>query len=215
MKKIKTLIVGFFHRKRLIRWGIVLSFFLLLFLFRNPILRGIGFWLINEDPIEKADAVVMLGGNPLERAPLVKKIMEEKYSSKVYCTGCHISPQFKSLGINITEAQNSKKYLSKLGVPDSCIHALDKGTSTIEEAKILLRISKQKNFKKIILVSSKFHTARVKKYFNKIFSGSGIQLIVRGAKPLNYSINTWWHSEEGLLFVNNEYVKSFYYWWNY
>lgn len=215
MKNIKGWILAFFHRKRLIRWGIALTILILLFLFRNPILRGIGFWLINEDPIERADAVVMLGGNPLERAPVVKKIMDQNYASHVYCTGSYVSPQFKSLGIQISEAQNSKKYLVKLGIPDSCIHALSKGTSTIEEAKLLLRISKQNKFKKIILVSSRFHTARVKKYFNKIFAGSGTQLIVRGAKPLNYSINTWWHSEEGLLFVNNEYVKSFYYWWNY
>lgn len=215
MNKVKLFFVNFFTRKRLIRWGIVLGFFILLFLFRAPILRGVGYWLINEDEIEKADAIVLLGGNPLERAPKVKAIFDKHFAHKIYCTGSYVSPQLKSLGLNITEAQNSRKYLIKLGVPDSCIIALNYATSTREEAILLKRIAKKHKFKKLIIVTSKFHTARVNKYFNKTFYDSKTKLIIQGSNPLNYSIDTWWNSEEGLLFVNNEYVKSFYYWWNY
>lgn len=215
MQKIKAFIVSFFHRRRLIRLSCILGIFILLFLFRAPILRGVGFWLINEDEIEKADAIILLGGNPLERAPLVRKIFNKNYSGIIYCTGSYISPQLKSMGINVTEAQNSKQYLVRLGIPDSSIITINKGKSTFDEAKILKQIALKHKYKKIIIVTSKFHTARVKKYFNRIFDDLEVKLIVRGARPLNYSINTWWLTEEGLLFVNNEYVKSFYYWWNY
>jgi uncharacterized SAM-binding protein YcdF (DUF218 family) len=215
MTKLKVFLVKFFHRKRLIRWGVCFSLLSILYLCRAPILCGIGFWLINEDKLEKAQAIVILGGNSFERAPMVKKIFKKNTGATIYCTGNYVSPQFKSLGLNITEAQNSERYLMKLGVPDSCIKVINYGTSTMEEAAILKRIATKNNYKKLIIVTSMFHTGRVHKYFNRIFSGSKTKLIVRGAYPLNYSINKWWHSEEGLLFVNNEYVKSFYYWWNY
>jgi uncharacterized SAM-binding protein YcdF (DUF218 family) len=215
MKRIKEVLKKFFHKWRLIRYAIYFVVLLTLFLCRAPILRGLGNWLINEDKLEKADVIVLLGGNSFERAPEVKRIFEMNYAKEIVCTGSAVSHQLQSLGMNITEAQNSKKYLVKIGVPDSCIMAFNQGTSTIEEARELKKMFMKKGYKKVILVSSKFHTARVHKYFNKEFEGSGIKLIVRGAMPLNYKLETWWHSEEGLLFVNNEYVKSFYYWLNY
>ncbi|HLP11522.1 MAG TPA: YdcF family protein [Flavobacteriales bacterium] len=215
MKRVKEFFKRFFHKWRLIRYGIYFLIFLTLYLCRGPILRGLGNWLIEEDRLEKADAIVLLGGNSFERAPEVKKLFTRKYAGVIICTGSQVSSQLESLGIKITEAENSKKYLVKLGVPDSCITAFNEGTSTLEEAKELKKLAMQKGYKKMILVSSKFHTARVHKYFNRVFEGSGTQLIVRGAMPLKYKLETWWHTEEGLLFVNNEYVKSFYYWWNY
>ncbi|HYG52872.1 MAG TPA: YdcF family protein [Flavobacteriales bacterium] len=215
MKRIKEFLKRFFHKWRLIRYGIYFFVFLTLYVCRVPILRGLGHWLIEEDKLEKADAIVLLGGNSLERGREVKRLFDKKYAAHIICTGSHVSPQLQSLGLRITEAQNSKKYLVKLGIPDSCIAAYNIGTSTMEEAGELKKLAKQKGYKKLILVSSKFHTARVHKYVNRVFEGSGVRLIIRGAMPLKYKIDTWWHSEDGLLFVNNEYVKSFYYWWKY
>jgi uncharacterized SAM-binding protein YcdF (DUF218 family) len=215
MSKFKLYFKSFFHKRRLIRWLIYFILILILFLFRAPILRGIGFWLVNEDQLEKADAIVVLGGNAFERAPLAKKIYTSNYSKKIYCTGSYVSPQLKSLGLNVTEAQNTSAYLLKLGIPDSTIKVINDATSTLEEAHVLRKIATRHKFKKLIVVTSMFHTGRVSKYFKRIFDGSGTKLIIRGAYPLKYSINKWWYSEEGLLFVNNEYVKSFYYWWNY
>lgn len=215
MKKIKEFFIRFFHRKRLIRYAVYVTLLILLFLLRAPLLRGMGYWLIDEDELEKADAIVMLGGNSYERSFLTKELFQKHYANTVVTTGSNYSMDLLSYGIQVTEAEQSRVRLIKMGLDSNAVLALNKGTSTLEEAYAIRELASEKKWQKIILVSTKFHTARVSKYFNRIFDESGIQLIVRGCNPLKYKINEWWKKEEGLIMVNNEYVKSFYYWWNY
>lgn len=213
--KTKAFLKRFFHRWRLIRYGIYFLILLLLFIFRAPILRGLGNWLIEEDTLQKADIIVQLGGNPFERAVKVEELFKKGYAPLIVTTGSNQSVALQALDIHLTEAENSKQGLIHRGVTDSLIYTLNQGTSTLEEAKALKKFALEKRYKKIILVTAKFHTARVHKYFNREFEGSGITIMVCGAKPLKYQTSTWWKSEEGLLMVFNEYVKSVYYWWNY
>ena len=53
----------------------------------------------------------------------------------------------------------------------------------------------------------------MKRVFSQKFEESGIQLIFRGAPAKDYDENEWWKYEKGLLMVNNEYIKWWYYWW--
>jgi uncharacterized SAM-binding protein YcdF (DUF218 family) len=213
--KIKAGLKRFFHRRRLIRYGIYLFVLILLFIFRAPILRGMGNWLINEDPLEKADVIVELGGNSMERSAMAAQLYKFGYAPRVLTTGSNESGPLLAIGLHLTEAENSKQGLMRYGVPDSLIDVLNEGTSTIEEAEALKKYALSHHFKRMIVVTSKFHTARVHKYFNRVFKNSEVALIVRGADPLKYKTDHWWYSEEGLMMVNNEYVKSFYYWWKY
>lgn len=213
--KILGFLKRFFHRWRLIRYGIYLFILLMLFIFRAPILRGIGNRLIHEDGLQKADVIVQLGGNPYERSFKTAELFRKGYAPLIVTTGSNESVPLQAMGIHLSEAENSKEGIKRQGVADSVIYALKEGTSTLEEAEALRKFATGRKLKKMIVVSASFHTARVHKYFNKIFKNSGIQLIVRGADPLNYKTSEWWKSEEGLLMVNNEYVKSFYYWWKY
>ena len=215
MSKFKLFLNRFFTRRRLIRLAIVFLLFLLLFFFRAPILRGLGYWLIDEDELKPADAIVMLGGNSLERCNKTKVIFQKKYAQYIVTTGKNYSSDLEAIGLKLTEAEQSKAALIKLGIDSNKIFAFKEGTGTIEEAYSVLKLAKKKKWKNIIVVSAKFHTARLKKYFNRVFANSEIEIIVQGANPLNYKIDAWWQSEEGLIMVNNEYLKSFYYWWKY
>ena len=48
-----------------------------------------------------------------------------------------------------------------------------------------------------------------------IFEKGGIEIILRGAPSSGYKEDNWWAEEAGLLMVNNEYVKLFYYYIHY
>jgi uncharacterized SAM-binding protein YcdF (DUF218 family) len=100
-------------------------------------------------------------------------------------------------------------------VPDSVIIEIREGTSTKEEAVLIENYCLQKQFKKIIIVTSKIHTYRVNDVFRKPLEKAGIQLIVHGAASSRYEEMKWWTSENGLIAINNEWIKAFYYWWKY
>jgi len=181
-------------------------------LFRNTILRNVGAGLISVDTLERADAIFLLGGGSFDRGREAAKLFNEKYADYIICTGGQISGTLKSLNLPYTEAMVSKIGMVKNHQikPESII-ALEEGTSTREEAKLILAYCKQRGFLKIIVLSSKFHTRRIINVFKPLFDKNGIDIIVHGAPSSIYKEYEWWKKEEGMIMVNNEYMKHLYY----
>lgn len=201
----------FFHRKRLIRYSIYLGILIILWLCRYPILRGIGNYLIIEDEIEKVDAIYVLGGASDERSKEATYLFKKGFAKKIICTGEHIDKSLLLVDTILTEAEITGAFLKKNGVSKNNILYIKKGTSTREEADLIFNDAKK--YKKIMILSSKFHLRRVRRVFTKAFENSSVKLIFRGAPSTEYNEQEWWKYEKGLLMVNNEYVKLFYYWW--
>jgi hypothetical protein len=51
--------------------------------------------------------------------------------------------------------------------------------------------------------------------FRKRFEQAGIALCIAGAPSTTYNEKLWWAKENGLIMVNNEYIKLLYYWITY
>lgn len=203
----------FFHRKRLIRYAVYLSLLIVLYIFREPILRGFGNYLITEDEIEQADAVYILGGSSNDRAAKAIQIYKDGFSERFYCTGGHISKEFELLDTTLTEAEITQSFLVKKGIPKRNAIAINDCFSTRDEADLIYDHANKNKFKKIIILSSKFHLRRVKNVFEEKFEGSEISTLYIGAPSTDYNEDEWWRYEKGLIMVNNEYLKLVYYWW--
>jgi len=187
----------------------------LLVLFRVSILQGIGNILIDEDNPVKAEAAFVLSGNSTERAQKAYNLYQQNYINKIYTTGSQINDVLMAVDVQMTDAELTQKILLDMGIDSSIVTPIDIGTSTFEESEEILGYSQQKGFKRIIVISSKFHTRRIRSVFNKKFHEAGIEVFVIGADPLKYKIEDWWNYEQSLIFVNNEYIKMVYYWLKY
>jgi uncharacterized SAM-binding protein YcdF (DUF218 family) len=185
------------------------------YIFRAPLLRSFALLLIKEDTLQQADALFVLSGAGYERGNEAAKIFEKGFIPKIVCTGANLQIEFKVFGIDTLESEVTIANLKRLQVPDSAIVKIPKGTSTREEAEVILNYCLENHLKKVMVLSSKLHTRRVNKVFRKKFKAAGIALIVRGAPPLSFDENRWWQSEDGMIAVNNEWMKTFYYWWKY
>ena len=202
--------------KKIARIGAVLLIILIsTWIFRHPLMRFVGNRLINEDGLVTCEAVFMLSGNPEARAKEVHRIYRSGYSKRFVCTGENIPDLFSAFNIKIDEADLSKKKLLDEGVPEKLIETIHIGTSTREESDAILAYCKIKQLKRIMVVSDRFHTNRIDYAFRDQFEEAGIELVLRGAPALSYSENRWWENESGLLMVNNEYMKLFYYYLKY
>jgi len=203
------------RKKLLITILAVAVILLLLFIFRTPLLRSGATMLMHQDGLQKADAVFVLSGGGYDRGNEAVKVFNAGYAPLVICTGGNPVVEMKVFSIDTLESDMTVANLKRQQLPDSCIVQIKYGTSTREEADTILSYSQQHGFKKIIVLSSLLHTARVNKVFGKKFKDSGIQLLVHGAPSSRFNEMEWWKDEEGLISVNNEWIKTLYYWWKY
>ena len=182
---------------------------------RMALLRGMGNFLITEDPPARVDEVFVLGGAIVDRGIEAANVYRQGISDRFIFTGAPIPTALEGLGIDSTEAACTRNEAVRSGLPLANTVVLNKGTSTFEEAEALLAQAVADGADTVMIISSRFHLRRVGRVFRKRFDGSGITILLHGAPSQTFDERTWWTSEEGLIMVNNEYVKLGYYWLKY
>lgn len=186
-------------------------FLLLGWALRTPLLRGLGGFLVANDEPCPVDAVYVLGGSARFRGEEAARVYQAGWGKVFRFTGEPVPHALKVEGILRTEAQQTRAVAVRNGVPDSLALAVDKGTSTWEESVFILEDARANGYDTVMIVSSRFHLRRIDHVFRSRFREHGITVVLRGAPNGEFNEERWWHSEEGLLFVNNEYVKLVYY----
>lgn len=193
----------------------VLLIGVLVYAFRTPILRSFATFLIREDSLQKADAIFILSGGGYDRGNLAARIFDAGWAPKIVCTGGNEMPELCVFNIDTLESDMARANLLQQGIPDSVIVMIRQGTSTKEEAKIIFKYCSVNHLQRIIIVSSRLHTYRVNDVFRKKLKEQGVDLIIRAAPSSRFNELEWWKTEDGLIAINNEWLKTFYYWWKY
>lgn len=199
-------------KRALLVFLLLVGFMLLLFLLRFKIAQGLSSFLIVAYTPTPSEAIFVLSGNAYERAQYAVNLIRNGVSNNVLCTGGNKDANAIILGKDYYECELTRLALQHFGV-DSLIKAdtLCRGTSTFEECENIFSFCREKNWKHITIVSSAFHTRRIKMTCRKVFNDSDIIVDIAPAPPRNYNVKEWWKSEYGLIDLNNEYVKLFYY----
>ncbi|MEN9334955.1 MAG: hypothetical protein RLY35_2135 [Bacteroidota bacterium] len=205
----------FYHKKR---WWIILAIsigFISLILFRSNILTAIGYYLVADDDQYESPVFAVLGGNSAERGRAAAWLAEQHPSAHFLVTGGNRPSQLAAIGIITTEADLTKKRMVHLGIDSTRITALETGTSSKEEADLLLDYCKKHQIPQITIVSGQYHLRRLRRTFEPAFEESNIGIRFFGAIEKDFDPEHWWQSESGLIYTNNEYIKILYYWLKY
>jgi len=202
-------------KKLLIALLLIFMFCGSVWMLRRPLMRWFGNGLIQEDALQRSDAMFILSGNPEARAKQASVLYRSGYAKHLVCTGESVPELLESFDLNVRECDLTKLKLQEFNVPESAITLLPVGTSTREECDAILAYCKNNNLKKIIVLSDRFHTARMQYAFRRQFEDAGIELCIAGAPSTTYDEEIWWAKENGLIMVNNEYIKLMYYWITY
>ncbi|WP_320175087.1 YdcF family protein [Maridesulfovibrio sp.] len=168
--------------------------------------------LQQEDKLEKAEAIVVLGGHyyrPLYAADLYN----EGYAPRILASKPVITPEIEAvrdLGIHFPyQWEVFRDVLLKKGVPAEKIEFFGKANiSTLDEAKNLKeKLTPQ--IKSVILVTSPMHTRRAGIIFREILPPD-VKIIVVGT-PYEVTPDKWWTNFRAAPFVVLEVAKTFYY----
>ena len=162
---------------------------------------GVGRWLVVEDPLARADVIVVLSGRLPERALEAARLFKAGYADQVW-----ISPppspadELKAMHISfLGEDFYNEKVLMAMGVPPDSIRILDQpDVNTEAEVRQVAGDLRSSKLHSAIIVTSKPHTRRVRTIWRKLV-GSEPRLIVRYPQDDQYDGARWWrHTRDGL-----------------
>lgn len=152
-------------------------------------------WLVVSVPMERADALIVLGGEPLARPSEAARLYKEGVASKVYVTG-------------VGDAARNRQVLMGAGVPAAKIIMERSATTTYTNATLLRPLMVADHVRSALIVTSPFHTRRALATFRKVMPG--IQFGVTEASI------SWWKTPEGCGNINRfaaiEFLKTVEYW---
>jgi uncharacterized SAM-binding protein YcdF (DUF218 family) len=183
------------------RWLVRAGILSLLTIAGIAVFLTIGQWLVVQDPLVHADAIVVLSGRLPERALEAARLYHAGYAEQVWISQ-PVSPaeELKTMKIfYLGEDFYNEKVLLAQGVPVDAIHILDEpSANTEQEVREIFQILRQNNFHNVIVVTSKPHTRRVRTIWNKLV-GSDPRAMVRFTNDDPYDGAHWWrHTHDGL-----------------
>ena len=191
---------------------------LLLYSVRGPILRRVGGYLVNTDTtLNRADVIFVLNGDYNTRPFYAVDLYDQRKAPRIAIAQAESSPA-EQLGLvqNVTDI--AVKVMESEGVPADDIYILSKNqpvTSTFDEVAAIHQYLIDNNYDSVILVTSQMHTRRARWILEKELEGSSISIQVAGSPHPTFDASNWWTVEDGLIFVNNEYIKLIFYWIKY
>ena len=175
-------------------------------LFALVIFFGVGRWLVAEDQLGKASAIVVLSGAMPMRAIEAAKLYREGYAPEVWLThSTEPGETLQEMGIPFAgEDHYNALVLIHEGVPAKAIHVLEPPiVNTADEIKVAASALAQAKGDAVILVTTKVHTRRVRLLWRRLASGQG-RAIVRGASADPFDPRHWWRSTTDALDVVRE-----------
>ena len=198
-------VLTFMTRRNIFRTGavgIVLALIVLgIFAF-----RGVGRWLVREDALRPAGAIVVLSGSMPGRAEEAARIFKLGYAHEVWSTHPeNPSRALAAMGIPfVTEDDYSREVLIHEGVPDADIEILP-GTiiDTEQEIDAIVREMRRDGITTAIIVTSPPHTRRVRALWRDL-APRNLHILVRAAHQDPFDAKHWWRNTHDALAVTRE-----------
>jgi len=170
------------------------------------ILLGVGRWLVDENPLQPATAIVVLSGNMPTRALEAAALYHQGYAKQIWLTHpeTHASA-LKQLGISYpSEDDFNLRVLRRAGVPMNAVRVLDSSiVNTAEELGAIHSALQESGGNKVIIVTNKSHTRRVHILWAKYFGNSN-EIITHGIPDDDFVAGHWWRDPGSLTQVTHE-----------
>lgn len=152
-------------------------------------------WLVVSLPMERADALIVLGGEPLARPTEAARLYKQGVAPRVFVTGRG-------------DAATNRRILLEGGVPADRIVVESRAITTQSNASLLKPMLESAKVRSALIVTSPFHTRRALATFRKVMPD-----ITFGVTDASIG---WWSRPEGRGDVNRfaaiEFLKTAEYW---
>jgi uncharacterized SAM-binding protein YcdF (DUF218 family) len=167
----------------------------------------LGIWIVVQDPLEKADTIVVLGGELPYRAMEAARLHTQGWAREIWVTqteSVHLRDTRLLVPELLPEHEYSYKVLRALGVPENSIRILEPPViATVDEVKVIVSNLQQTRGKRAILVTSKYHTRRLRVTWNAV-ADDHYEAVVRYTDRTPFDRDHWWRNSRDVLAVSRE-----------
>ncbi len=167
----------------------------------HPAMRGLGTYLVVDDPLRQADAVVVLSGDAnrtrLDAAAAVARRGVAKWV------------------IVLTEAPRNSLYDTSAVRQDAGLRGVDvdrvivvgAAHSTADDARLAAEVISQHGWRSAIVVTSPYHTRRAQWIFHRVWDPRGLAFSVHASGSAGFDPESWWTNGRSAKAVVLEYLK--------
>ena len=171
-----------------------------------------GRYLQDEDPLQKADAVFVLAGTRAERLLEGYELYKAGYAPVMLLSPGRPEPGeriLKERGLSyLLEVEQQRDVLLQSGVPATAVIA-EAGyvDNTAQEAELLRRYVQSRGWKRVIVVTSKFHVRRTSFAFRREMNGTGCEILTRASRYDPADPAKWWRTRADFRYGITEWQK--------
>jgi uncharacterized SAM-binding protein YcdF (DUF218 family) len=170
------------------------------------VFRGTGRWLVREDPLASADAIVVLSGSMPARAEETGRIFRLGYAREVWVSRpAAPGEELAAMGIHyLGEEDFNRAVLIHEGVPEADVTIFPRPiVNTEQEIEEIIGQMRRQQKTSVMIVTSPQHTRRVRALWRKL-AGNDLRLIVRGAPQDPFAADRWWRNTRDTFSVVRE-----------
>ena len=188
---------------------VAVAFSAICWLWRQTILEQITDVLAISDPIDKADAIVILGGGIYDRSGIAADFYRSGIVKRILISNVgssRMTPAEPYLDISLT-----RQVLREHGVPDSAVETFGVSNHSTYDEAVALRSWNDRNAATSFIIPTEFlFSRRVRWIFNREFAGRGVRISVFPFQNAHYN-SKWWKTAEGRRAFRIELMKLIYY----
>jgi uncharacterized SAM-binding protein YcdF (DUF218 family) len=173
---------------------------------------NLGSFLAREDPLAKADVIFVLAGSDVERPLEAADLYNGGYAPAIVLTRERIEPALEALqrrGITPPfEIDWQRSVLTRLGVPADAVIVPERvHGNTAQEAQTLRRLATEHHWRRVIVVSSKYHLRRARMAFRRELRGLDVSVAMRGTRYDPSVPERWWTRRADIRWLLSELPK--------
>ena len=153
------------------------------------LLTKVGAFLIVERVVTRPDAFVVLASHEWERFPALVRLARTSPDARILLT-----EPVRPTPLNCAACAERVGWLARLGIAPSRVVVLPRrALNTFGEAVATLDYARQHGVRRLIVITSPYHTRRSLATFLDVFRGTGIEVGVFPALPESGAVpGHWW-----------------------
>ncbi len=195
------------HRRNLLILAVIVVFLAGIFAARGRLLPMAVHWLDVGGKPQKADYVMVLGGDANVRPFVAAALVNAGLAPQVILVKAKAGPAVED-EIIPPSYELDRRVLLRRGVPENKIVILDgEARSTYDEMSALAEFLEPVPEVSVMVVTTDFHTRRARWICNRLFGGRARRFSFISTPCSEFSTESWWQVERGFLLIVGEYLK--------